>query len=467
MSDLYDAATLADLEAAIGRWLATFADATPTVRAVERVEGDERRWFVRLAGDDKDVTTVWITLGQRTLRYETYVMPAPEENAGELYEHLLRRNERLIGAHFSIGTEDAVFLPRRAAPARRDCRRAGPGDRNALRHGRTGLRRPPADRFRQQISNQLSARRFPLAASDDAQGRCPGRRQSGMSGSLRRPGQPPGYVCSMAAGTFDLVIVGGGNMGAALAGGLLAGGIVAPGRLAVAETLAERRGQLAELLAGVHIAATIPPGSAAVLAVKPPDVPDAAQAAVANGARRLLSIAAGVTTREIEGAAATVTPEPVAVIRAMPNTPALVGQGTSAITGKVGGGRGRPRLGRGARRWVGLVVRVSEPELDAVTGLSGSGPAYVFLVAEALIDAAVEVGLSPELATALTTQLLVGSAALLAERGDPAALRVMVTSPGGTTAAGLDVLDDRAVRQAFRDAVAAATRRSRELSAER
>ena len=110
MSDLYDAAALAGLEADIDRWLVTFAASTPTVRAVDRIDGDERRWFVRMVGEEKDVTTVWITLGQRTLRYETYVMPAPEENAAELYEHLLRRNERLVGAHFSIGIEDAVFL---------------------------------------------------------------------------------------------------------------------------------------------------------------------------------------------------------------------------------------------------------------------------------------------------------------------------------------------------------------------
>jgi hypothetical protein len=110
VSDLYDAAALASLEADIDTWLAAFAESTPTVLAVERADGDERRWLVRMAGDDKDVTTVWITLGQRTLRYETYVMPAPEENAAALYESLLRRNERLVGAHFSIGVEDAIFL---------------------------------------------------------------------------------------------------------------------------------------------------------------------------------------------------------------------------------------------------------------------------------------------------------------------------------------------------------------------
>jgi hypothetical protein len=82
----------------------------PAVRAVDRADGDEVRWYVRMRGEDKDVTTVWLTLGQRTLRYETYVIPAPEENAAELYEHLLRRNDRLVGAHFSIGIEDAVFL---------------------------------------------------------------------------------------------------------------------------------------------------------------------------------------------------------------------------------------------------------------------------------------------------------------------------------------------------------------------
>ena len=110
MSDLHDADALAAIEAQVDGWLASFAAVTPTVRAIDRAEGDEIRWYVRMAGEDKDFTTVWITLGQRTLRYETYVMPAPEENAEQLYEHLLRRNDRLVGAHFSIGSEDAVFL---------------------------------------------------------------------------------------------------------------------------------------------------------------------------------------------------------------------------------------------------------------------------------------------------------------------------------------------------------------------
>jgi hypothetical protein len=110
VSDALDDAALAVLERRIDEWLATIAAGWLPVEAIERGEGDERRWYVRLRGEDKDFTTVWLTLGQRTLRYETYVMPAPEENHAEFYEHLLRRNDGLVGAHFSIGAEDAVFL---------------------------------------------------------------------------------------------------------------------------------------------------------------------------------------------------------------------------------------------------------------------------------------------------------------------------------------------------------------------
>ncbi len=98
------------LEDRIDDWLASIRTEIPQILAIDRGEGDEVRWYVRLRGEEKDFTTIWLTLRQRTLRYETYVMPAPEENAAALYEHLLRRNERLVGAHFSIGIEDAVFL---------------------------------------------------------------------------------------------------------------------------------------------------------------------------------------------------------------------------------------------------------------------------------------------------------------------------------------------------------------------
>ncbi len=110
MSEIHDDGSLAVLERRIDEWLAGFAAENPIVAAIDRGEGPEIRWYVRMRGEEKDFTTVWLTLGQRTLRYETYVMPAPEgERAGPLRE-LLRRNNRLVGAHFAIGDEDAVFL---------------------------------------------------------------------------------------------------------------------------------------------------------------------------------------------------------------------------------------------------------------------------------------------------------------------------------------------------------------------
>lgn len=110
MSELFGAHELDSLEGHITQWLLAMKDRNETIVAVDRGEIGERRWYVRMRGEEKEFTTVWITLGQRTLRYETYVMPAPEENAEQLYEHLLRRNESLVGAHFSIGVEDAIFL---------------------------------------------------------------------------------------------------------------------------------------------------------------------------------------------------------------------------------------------------------------------------------------------------------------------------------------------------------------------
>ena len=110
MSDLFDDAALARTERQIDEWLAHEKTQNELILAVDRSTDQEIRWYVRMAGEEKEFTTVWLTLGQRTLRFETYVMPAPEENAQTLYEALLRRNEKLVGAHFSIGQEDAVFL---------------------------------------------------------------------------------------------------------------------------------------------------------------------------------------------------------------------------------------------------------------------------------------------------------------------------------------------------------------------
>jgi hypothetical protein len=111
MSDALEPAALDDLDARISAWLDEQLRGNPVVAAVERdVESGERRWFVRVRGEQKDVFTIWFHLRQRTLHYETYVMPAPEENHAQLYEHLLRRNLKLFGASFAIGDEDAVFL---------------------------------------------------------------------------------------------------------------------------------------------------------------------------------------------------------------------------------------------------------------------------------------------------------------------------------------------------------------------
>ena len=110
MSELFGTADLDLLEINITTWLQAINERYETIVAVDRGEPGEHRWYVRMRGEEKEFTTVWLQLGQRTLKYETYVMPAPEENAEMLYENLLRRNESLVGAHFSIGIEDAVFL---------------------------------------------------------------------------------------------------------------------------------------------------------------------------------------------------------------------------------------------------------------------------------------------------------------------------------------------------------------------
>ena len=109
MSELHDDLSVAVLERQLDEWLQALALVNPLVKAVGR-DDEARRWFVRLQGEAKEFTTIWIALGQRTLRYEAYLMPAPEENHEQLYEHLLRRNERLVGAHFAIGVEDAIIL---------------------------------------------------------------------------------------------------------------------------------------------------------------------------------------------------------------------------------------------------------------------------------------------------------------------------------------------------------------------
>ncbi|MFM2078669.1 MAG: pyrroline-5-carboxylate reductase [Actinomycetota bacterium] len=258
--------------------------------------------------------------------------------------------------------------------------------------------------------------------------------------------------------SYRLAVVGGGNMGAALVGGLLHGDW-RPTDLAVVELSAARAAQLGEMFPGVAVATEVPSCDAALIAVKPNDVPGACAAAARAGATRILSIAAGISVEALQEAAG---PD-VVIVRSMPNTPALVGEGAAAICGGATAEEADLAWAESILGSVGIVVRVPESQLDAVTGLAGSGPAYLFLVAEALTDAGVLAGLSRANAEQLVHQLFVGSAKLLAENGNPAQLRANVTSPGGTTAAGLRVLEEHAVRSAFLEAVMAAAARGAEL----
>jgi pyrroline-5-carboxylate reductase len=231
----------------------------------------------------------------------------------------------------------------------------------------------------------------------------------------------------------------------------------------------------------------IPDCAGAVLAVKPGDVEAACRSLAGSGVSRVLSIAAGVRLDRLEGwlGVPSAPPQPAgdgpprlgregdpppsrppgpAVVRAMPNTPALFGAGAAALSPGSAAGPGDMAWASGLLASVGTVTEVPERLLDPVTGLSGSGPAYVFLLAEALIDAGVLVGLARSTARELAVQTLLGSARLLAESGEgPESLRAGVTSPGGTTAAGLRALEAAGFRAAVMDAVVAATERSRQL----
>jgi pyrroline-5-carboxylate reductase len=256
-----------------------------------------------------------------------------------------------------------------------------------------------------------------------------------------------------------LLVIGGGRMGEALVAGLVASGWAPAAEIVVVEALSSRRDELAAAHAGLDVRAEPVDGVDTVLAVKPGD---AAASLAGLAPTRVLSIAAGVTTAALEAA----LPEGTPVVRAMPNTPALVGAGAAGIAGGTHATDDDLDWAEEVLGAVGTVVRVPEAQLDAVTGLSGSGPAYVFLVAEALIDAGVLVGLPRPASRELAVQTLLGAARLLAETGEtPEALRAQVTSPGGTTAAGLRALEAGGVRSAVIDAVVAATERSKELGA--
>lgn len=261
--------------------------------------------------------------------------------------------------------------------------------------------------------------------------------------------------------------IGCGAMARALAGGLLAAGI-ASDRIRGADPFEAQRKAFEEELgvpAVADNAAVVAASDVVVIAVKPNAVAPVLRG-LADGSDLTtpvwISIAAGTTLATIgEG-----LPSGARVIRAMPNTPALVGAGATAFTPNPSAVDDDLDAARALFEAVGTVWQApNESMLDAVTGLSGSGPAYVFLLLEALADAGVRVGLPRDAAHALACQTVYGATKLAIDSGrHPAALKDQVTSPGGTTIAGLEQLEAGGVRSAVYRAVAAATARSRELS---
>ena len=256
--------------------------------------------------------------------------------------------------------------------------------------------------------------------------------------------------------------VGAGNMAEAIARGLVAAGM-SPDRLGAADPVAARRDHLrAEL--GIRTdgdnLALAARSEVVVLAVKPQHL-EAALAGLGGAGRPLfLSIVAGCSGAKL---ARLLGPE-ARIVRSMPNTPALVGAGIAALASDTGASPADLDLAARILGAVGRVVRVPEALMDAVTGLSGSGPAYAYLFVEALTEAGVREGLPAATARELATHTLAGAARMVAESGEhPAELRERVSSPGGTTIAGLEALEAGGLRGAVFAAVRAAAARSREL----
>ena len=264
--------------------------------------------------------------------------------------------------------------------------------------------------------------------------------------------------------TMRIAVLGGGVMGETLASGFLRYVTPRPD-VVIAEKRAERAEELRAAL-GVEIADAVDAvrgASVVVLVVKPQDVP-AVLTAVGpeiEPGTVVISIAAGIRTETIESA----VPAGVDVVRAMPNTPARVDRGVTGISPGAACSPAALSLAEDLLASVGLVVSVPESLQDAVTAVSGSGPAYVFFLAEAMIAAGVDLGLDEATASRMVTHTILGAATLMETTGEhPESLRRNVTSPNGTTAAAIARLEDLDVRGAVAAALTAARDRSRELS---
>ena len=280
-----------------------------------------------------------------------------------------------------------------------------------------------------------------------------------MTAMTAMAGQPVG-------GDGTVAILGVGVMGETLLSGLLRAGRPASGLL-VGEKRAERAEELRERY-GVTVVGNREAAAKAdtvVVVVKPQDMGELLDEVAPDlrAGQLVVSLAAGITTAFIEAR----LPDGVAVVRVMPNTPALVDEGMAAISRGSHCDEQHLAVAESLLAATGRVVRVPEKQQDAVTAISGSGPAYLFFVVEAMIEAGVHLGLPRTTATELVVQTVVGSAKLLRETGEhPTVLREQVTSPGGTTAAAIRELEDHKVRAAFLTAMEAARDRSRSLSGE-
>lgn len=260
-----------------------------------------------------------------------------------------------------------------------------------------------------------------------------------------------------------MAIVGCGNLGRALLAGLIEDG-APPERISVTNRRPARSQALVEtygVVAAADNASCVRGADVVMVAVKPQLFPKVLEEiADAVGEALVISVAAGVTTQSIETALSG-TPR---VVRSMPNTPAVIKQSATAIAPGAHATEADLDLARAMFEAVGRVAVVDESQLDAVTGLSGSGPAYVFLMIEAFADAGVKVGLSRETAMNLAVQTIQGAARMLQETDEhPGRLKDQVTSPGGTAIAGLHTLEAGGLRTTIMNAVEAATRRAQEL----
>ena len=268
-----------------------------------------------------------------------------------------------------------------------------------------------------------------------------------------------GYIAPMST-----AIIGAGVMGETLLSGLVRAGRRVD-QLMVGEKRAERARELEERY-GVAVVSNREAAAKAdtvALVVKPQDMGDVLDeiAGDLRPGQLIVSLAAGITTAFIESR----VPEGVAVVRVMPNTPALVDEGMAAIAPGSHCDESHLVEAESLMASTGRVLRIPEKQMDAVTAISGSGPAYIFFVVESMIEAGVHLGLPRATATELVVQTLVGSAAMLRETGThPVVLREQVTSPGGTTASALRELEIHKVRAAFLAAMEAARNRSRELA---